>query len=147
MELTRPRRAIIYTVTLTAFWLTVAYVTLFGLGSMSWVSTGANTGTGNRVREYGITRWFKVTEMDVMSAGGRGPAYTRTTEVNWPVLLFVVIGLILFAAALRAGHRKLVKQEPLVGRCDECGYDLRAATGAQCPECGCDISATSAPAA
>jgi hypothetical protein len=55
-------------------------------------------------------------------------AYLNLFVPMW--LISVLLGLLPLAALLRLGSRRSG-----VGRCEHCGYDLRA-TPDRCPECG-----------
>lgn len=97
-------------------------------------------------RECGMARWLTIT---TEYKGGlfTGPqAVIVKRDYDWHARGIVInaIATLGIAAVLAMSCRRMVRKDRLVGKCDECGYDLTGLWSDVCPECGAKVDAAAA---
>jgi hypothetical protein len=109
---------------------------------VSWSSNGA--GAGVLERRFGLYAFVTVRQEPVTFRGATGPGLRTEWQWHGPGALFTALALAALTAGVTLAYRHAVASRLLAGRCDECGYDLRARTGDRCPECGASLGTASA---
>jgi hypothetical protein len=136
-EYTRPQRRMMWLVSASGVWA-VALVMLLSSSGVSWTAGG---GAFTVRRSYGALDYL-VTERAGVRLGQRGGSGGPTTY-DWRAgrlaATLVLAGIATWLSVLM--YRWGMTRDPLVGRCDECGYDLRGSAGGVCPECGAGAQA------
>ena len=132
MQMTRRQRRSYFGAGALGVWI-IGGILLLGPTGDRWTATAG--GSGTRVATWGIFDVVTATRTEVTPAGVQGPTSTLTIDADPKAMLATGIGLALVVVSGMMLFRRGTRNE-LVGRCDECGYDLRGTDDGRCPECG-----------
>lgn len=141
LPMTRPQRT---NLAWTMFAIGLALLLWMIWNQRLYAWSGTATG-GTVTREFGLVRYLTITTQ--LSGPFGGPSGQKVISSDWQWRIWSVATNLVISAAVAAilafSCRRSIRKDRLVGRCDECGYDLTGLHSEQCPECGARVDASS----